>query len=322
MNKLLRGIELAVDDVLDNPGRAITRLEQEKLCYFAIKEFDIPVTYSWYLAGACTKVSGEPSAAANRLNTHSTSLREDSGEDPDVRKYRDYFSSAEFMPDYTLRDIWYTNKYEFLREFYEYCAPEEYLDLYLASTNIREQLENIDDVVEQETSHHSLAEWGGGSDEGVLSESDEREFRLFISDLHLEIAEIDDLAETINVVTQGTDVIEQVFAHLTTLESISRDQSVVLDDLAAYFYDDVWRYPALYISTQTAEGPNDFHLRGEHATRFTEFQEDLLTRANRMRNRCLNVGLYPDTGHHAGKVDEDVSSHLNTMMKEYIEETE
>lgn len=322
MNKLLRGIELAVDDVLDNPGRAITRLEQEKLCYFAIEEFDIPVTYSWYLAGAYTKVSGEPSAAATRLNTNSMPLREDSGEDPEVRRYRDYFSSTEFIPNYTLRDIWYTNKYEFLRDFYEHCAPEEYLELYLVSTNIREQLENIDEVVEQETTHHSLSEWGGGSDEGVLSESDEREFRLLISDLHLEIAGIDDLTETINVVTRGTDVIEQVFAQLTTLESISREQSVVLDDLAAYFYDDVWRYPALYISTQTAEGPNDFHLKGEHATRFTEFQEDLLTSANRMRNHCLNVGLYPGTGHHAGEVDEDVSSQLNMMMKEYIEETE
>lgn len=322
MSKLLRSIELAVDDVLPETDRTITRLEQEKLCYFAIEEFDIPITYSWYLAGACTKVSGEPSAAANRLNTPSTPFNEDLGEDPDVRRYRDYFASTEFMPDYTLRDIWYTNKYEFLRDFYEHCAPEEYLDMYLASTNIREQLENVGNVVEQETTYHSLSEWGGGSDEGVLSESDEREFRLLISDLHLEVAGIDDLTETINVVARGTDVIEQVFAQLTTLDSISRDQSVVLDDLATYFYDDVWRYPALYISTQTVEGPNDFHLRGEHATKFTDFQENLLSRANRMRNRCMEVGLYPDTGHHSAKVDEDISSHLNTMMKEYVEEAE
>ena len=46
MNKLLRGIELAVNQELEDPGRPITRLEQEKLCYFAIEEFDIPITYS------------------------------------------------------------------------------------------------------------------------------------------------------------------------------------------------------------------------------------------------------------------------------------
>jgi hypothetical protein len=322
VNKLLRGIELAVDEVLDNPDRPITRLEQEKLCYFAIKEFDLPITYSWYLAGACTKVSGEPSAAANRLNTSSTSIREDTGEDPDVREYRDYFASTEFFPDYTLRDIWFTNKYEFLQDFYEHYAPEEYLNLYLASTDIREQLENIDNLVQQETAHHSLSEWGAGSDDGVLTESDEREFRLLISDLHIEMSEIDDLSETISVITRGTDVLEQVFAQLTTLDSISSEQSVVLDNLAAYFYDDVWRYPALYISAQTAEGPNDYHLKGEHATRFTEFHEDLLSRANRMRNLCMDVGLYPDIGHHAGQVDEDVNSHLNSVMKEYIEERE
>lgn len=330
MDKLLRSIELAVNEVLDDPGRAITRLEQEKLCYFAIEEFDIPVTYSWYLAGACTKISGEPSAATNRLNTPSTSLQEDNGEESDVRRYRNYFTSTEFIPDYTLRDIWFTNKYEFLRDFYEHCAPEEYLDLYLASTNIREQLENIDDIVQQETTNYSLSEWStdsddgilSESDDGILSESDEQEFRLLISDLHIEMSEIDDLTETISVVTRGTDVLEQVFAQLTTLDSISIEQAVVLNDLAAYFYYDVWRYPALYISTRTAEGPNDYHLNGEHATIFTEFHEDLLSQANRMRNRCIEADLYPDLGYHVGQVEEDVGRHLNSVMKEHIGETE
>jgi len=61
----------------------------------------------------------------------------------------------------------------------------------------------------------------------------------------------------VDLVTRGTDVIEQVFAQLTTLESISSEQETVLQDLAPYFYYDVWRYPALYISTQTAEGRID-----------------------------------------------------------------
>ena len=57
---LLRGIELAVEDVLDDPGRNITRTEQEKLCYFAIKEDDLPVTYSWYLLVPTRRLPASP----------------------------------------------------------------------------------------------------------------------------------------------------------------------------------------------------------------------------------------------------------------------
>jgi len=93
----------------------------------------------------------------------------------------------------------------------------------------------------------------------------------------------------VDLVTRGTDVIEQVFAQLTTLESISSEQETVLQDPAPYFYYDVWRYPALYISTQTAEGPNRHHLVEEHADRFTSFHEDLLSRRNRLSERCADA---------------------------------
>lgn len=140
MNKLLRAIELAVKEEINDPERLITRIEQEKLCYFAIKEFDIPVTYSWYLAGAYTKVAGEPSEAANRLNSSDQTLQQDMGEDSDVYKYKNFFTSSEVMKGYTLQNIWFTTESEFLRDFYKQCAPDDYVDLYLVSIDIREKL--------------------------------------------------------------------------------------------------------------------------------------------------------------------------------------
>jgi hypothetical protein len=319
---LLRGIELAVEDVFDDPGRNITRTEQEKLCYFAIKEFDLPVTYSWYLAGAYTKVAGEPDNAPGRMTTNTGGVRRDHGETEEVQQYRDYFASEVFFDDYDLREVWYTGKFDFLRDFYQECAPEEYTDLYLTSTDIREYLETLDETIEQETTNHSLSDFGGGSQGGLLSESDEQEFRLLISDLHLELAEIDDLSEIVDLVTRGTDVIEQVFAQLTTLESISSEQETVLQDLAPYFYYDVWRYPALYISTQTAEGPNRHHLVEEHADRFTSFHEDLLSRRNRLSERCADADLYPRAGHHSQRVDGEQMAHLHEMAREVLEGSE
>lgn len=319
---LLRGIELAVEDVLDNPGRNITRTEQEKLSYFAIQEFNLPITYSWYLAGAHTKVAGEPDNTLGRMTTDTDGVRRDQGEREEVQQYRDYFASEVFFHDYDLRKVWYTGKFEFLRDFYQECAPDEYTGLYITSTDIREHLETLDETIEREATNHSLLDFGGGSQEELLSNSDEREFRLSISDLHLELAEIDELAEIVDLVTKGTDVIEQVFAQLTTLESISSEQETVLQDIAPYFYYDVWRYPALYISTQTAEGPNRHHLIEEHADRFTSFHEDLLSRRNQLSERCANTDLYPYAGHHSQRVDEEQMTHLHDMAREVIEGNE
>jgi len=321
-NALLRGIELAVEDVFEDPGRNITRTEQEKLCYFAIKEFDLPVTYSWYLAGAYSKVAGEPENAPGRMTTNAGGIRRDHGETEEVQHYRDYFASEVFFDDYDLREVWYTGKFDFLRDFYEECAPDEYTGLYITSTDIREHLETLDETIEQETTNHSLSDFGGGSQGGLLSESGERDFRLLISDLHLELAEIDELSEMVDLVTQGTDVIEQVFAQLTTLESISSEQETVLQDLAPYFYYDVWRYPSLYISTQTAEGPNRHHLVEEHADRFSSFHEELLSRRYRLSERCAEAGLYPRAGHHSQRVDEEQMAYLHDMAREVLEGTE
>lgn len=319
---LLRGVELAVEDVFDDPGRNITRTEQEKLCYFAIKEFDIPVTYSWYLAGAYTKVAGEPDNAPGRMTSNTAGIHRDEGEGDRVRQYRDYFASEVFFDNYDLREVWYTGKFDFLRDFYQECAPDEYTDLYLVSTDIREYLETLDRTIEQETTNHSLSDFGGGSQEGVLSESDEKEFRLLISDLHLELSQIGELSEIVDLVTRGTDVMEQVFAQLTTLESISNDQNVVLQDLAPYFYYCIWRYPALFISTQTAEGPNRHHLVEEHVDRFTNFHEELLSRRSRLGERCAGVDLYPRAGYHSQRVDEEQMAHLHEMAREVLEGTE
>ena len=319
---LLRGIELAVEDVLANPGRNITRTEQEKLCYFAIKEFDLPVTYSWYLAGAYTKVAGEPDNAPGRMTTNTGNVRRDHGESEEVQQYRDYFASEVFFDDYDLREVWYTGKFDFLRDFYQKCAPDEYTGLYITSTDIREHLDTLDETIEQETTNHSLSDFGGGSQGGLLSESDEREFRLLISDLHLELAEIDELYEIMDLVTRGSDVIEQAFAQLTTLESISSEQETVLQDLSPYFYYDIWRYPALYISTQTTEGPNRHRLVEEHADRFTSFHENLLSRRNWLSERCADADLYPCAGHHSQQVDEEQIAHLHDMAREVLEGTE
>lgn len=317
---LHQAIDLAIDDAIDRPNRAPTATEREKFCYFVIEEFDVPVTYSWYLAGANTKFSGEPNREIDRAQTTKTGQRKDAGVDETVQKYRSYLASEDLMKGYSLRKVWWTDKYEFLCDFYKNCAPEDYIDLYIASTRIREQLETLDTNVDQETENQSLSAWTGGNDPSILSQNEEEEFRLLVSDLHLELSHTDELSEITQAVTKGTDVLEQVFAQLTTLDSVDRDQKVVLDDLAAYFYYDVWRYPALYISATNAFGPNKHHLTEEHATHFNNFHEKLRSSVSKMRQRCEEAGLYPGLGHHSEQIEEPKVAYINSLLKDSIED--
>lgn len=320
-NALLRAIDLAINDVIDDPGREPTRLEQEKLCYFAIEEFDLPVTYSWYLAGACTKVTGDPENAPGRQSLRTPTHPSDCGEDDEVQKYREYFTSETFFDDYNLKKVWYTNKFDFLRDFYSEFAGE-YTDLYLASTNIRECLEDLDEIAENDTTNRSLTDFGVDTETKLVTQEDEEKLRLYVSDLHLELAQLEELSETRELVTKGTDLIEQVFAQLTTVESMSKSQEKAIEEIGEFFYYGVWRYPALYISTRTANGPNEDQLVAEHANRFLGFHKELLGRQTQLQERCNHLGLYPDAGHHSRRVNEEQVAHLQEMAKEVIEGAE
>jgi hypothetical protein len=318
LNNMLTAIELAVDDAIETPGRRVTRTEQEKLCYFLIEEFDIPVTYSWYLAGANTKITGEPSVNESRVESTSGPVSPDQGYSDEVTRYRNQLVNTEFFPGYSLEDIWYTDKNEFLMDFYEACAPEEYLDLYLISTEIRAKLESIEETITEGTDNYSLSAFTDSGPEPLLDRQTEEKFRLLISDFHLELSEIDDLQEIVPTVTMGTDVIEQVLAQLTTTESLTPDQQELVSEVFQYFYDDVWRYPAFYISTQTATGPNYHHLKEEHAERFINFHKELRAQADQLRSRCEANGLYPPMNHHSERIDDDQMAHLHEVSRDVI----
>jgi hypothetical protein len=298
-NALLRGIDLAVEETIGDTDRDISRLEQEKLCYFAITEFEIPITYSWYIAGPYTKIAGEPDDASGPMERGSPDLSLDRGIDDEVRKYKNYLVSEEFFDSYSLSQIWYTDNYEFLIDFYNECADSEYVDLYVASAEVRKQFSSLMKNLHRESQSQSLSDWGVEPDGGLLSPREEKEARQRISELHIEMSKIDELSDVKGTVVRGTDVVEQVFAKLTTISELSNEQRDALNDLSDFFYYYVWRFPALYISTQTSTGPNSHHLIEEHASRFLNFESgELVDMTKSMQQRCYDIGLYPEAGHH------------------------
>jgi len=70
------------------------------------------------------------------MTTNTGGVRRDHGETEEVQQYRDYFASEAFSTITTCGKFGIPGNSTF-RDFYQECAPEEYTDLYLTSTDIR-----------------------------------------------------------------------------------------------------------------------------------------------------------------------------------------
>lgn len=288
-------IDLALKEVLDNRDRDITDVEEEKLTYLAIKQLDLDLTYSWYLAGANAKV-GYSSSATSEPSTqgHFGSLRSQTPYTDRLSKLRDFFENEVFFGDYSLRKIWWEDKFSFLRDFYQEFAPKKYRNLYMVSIDIREKLYNIDEIIEVESENTTLSDFNGGGPSSLLPPSQEKKIRYLISDLHLELASIEELSNTKQVVASGTDLIEQVLYKLTQKETTTQEQRRILNELHDFFYYYVWKYPALLISADKSFGPNSDALKFESLREFNEFEEEIEEQQKKLANWCYESGLIPD----------------------------
>lgn len=288
-------IELALDNVLEKQKREITKVEEEKLTYFAIEQLDLDLTYSWYLAGANAKADFNAKTEMElgvdqQFGTH----QKDTPQTDRLTKLRDFFENEVFFDKYSLQKIWWEKRFSFLRDFYESCAPKKYRDIYIISTNIKEKLYNIDDIIKTRSDNTTLSDFNAGGNNAVLAPSDEKEIRYLISDLHLELASVEELSNTKKVVASGTDLIEQVLFKLTQKETTTGKQQKILKELHNFFYYYVWKYPALLISADTASGPNAEVLKLNKLQEFNNFSKEIEREQEKLANRCYDEELLPN----------------------------
>jgi hypothetical protein len=321
------GIQRALDDELDSRKRDLTATESEKLTYFAIRDMDLDLTFSWYLAGANTAAShASPLPRAvptgpeiqdldgERSSSSLPPRREDR-----IEEFRAYFRTAEFIPEYTLRDVWFEDRFDFLRAYYQECAPDVYRDLYLHSLDIRERLTVLLDQVETSSEHVTLNSFTDGTDRGgLLDESFEAEFRYSVSDFHVDLTAIEELDLTRMEVVRGTDLLERVLWQLTQLETLETGQRMFLNELHDFFFHYVWKYPALAVSADTAEGPNADALRQNRLLELDTFDESLRTEVRRLASRARQLGLTPDIEVIESMADDEEARHLSSIYADTI----
>lgn len=315
-------IDLAIDDVLgDRANREITEVEEQKLTHFAIRDFDLPLTYSWYLAGGHLAAPSEPETqspfqygpAFGDIKSQRHEYKER------VEELRSYFRSEEFFPGYNLNKVWFTDKFEFLRDYYRELAPEKYRDLYIHSLEIREELWYLSDAIERQSENSALADFDIGEPNTLLDQSIEESLRHLVSDYHMDLAEIDELSGTKRHVSSGTDVIELILSKLTHSENAGVEQKIFMqEDIHDFFYYYVWKYPALAISVDTVEGPNAEALQRKRLLEFNGFEDVLAAETESFTNQARGVGLLP--GVHEGIAkDTEKSKYLHSVIKETVD---
>lgn len=313
-------IELALEEVLDSTEhRDLTRIEEEKLTHFAIRDLDLDLTHSWYLAGVSTTATANPDTRSQMHTGPSFgSLKSDQPVDDQIRELRDYFASEEFFLGYSLRKVWFTDKFDFLRDYYSELAPQKYRELYIHSLNIREQLWDLTDQLETDQNNTDLGDFGGGSNSGLIDRSAENEFRYSVSDFHMDLAGVEELAWLKKDVTRSTDVLERVYSKLTQLDTVSLEQKMLLDEMHDYFYNYVWKYPALAISADTAEGPHADALKRRRMIELDSFDMRLGAEIENLNGQLQQMGLLPGIDEPVS-IDSDKSAYLHSIIKESVD---
>lgn len=315
-------IDLALGDVLDDPAaRELTDVEEQKLTHFAIRDLELPLTRSWYLAGG--HIAAQPSVDRRSLwepgESYGDLQSQQVSSGDQINEIREYFRSAEFIPGYSLRNVWYTDKFDFLRDYYRQVAPDIYRDLYLHSLDIREALWNLSEVIDSESTNTALSAFGIGEPTVLLPRSQEETIRHYISDFHMDLSEIDELNPTKEMVVRGTDIIELILSKLTHLDTTTADQRSILQSAVHdFFYYYVWKYPALAVSIQTTSGPNSDTLRQQRLLEFNNFDEQLGARIDSFSRDIRRVGLLPEFDDSVSEQDER-SAYLHSILKESVD---
>lgn len=344
-----------IDQLLDCLNEAIEGLPQieieyanktkvQKLLYLAIDEFDIPITHSWYLAGAVVPVrsigpdtlSGQdvspeyPSGPS--LDSISDSVVSSEADSPpldpimftgdsdtdsemaspfDLEAYASRDEIVLFLRQ-VIPEVWHEQTMRFLQNFYEEMSPDEYQLLYIESTHLRTHLAGVEEAIKNHIN---------GQNPPRSIKALRNSIELSISDLHFYLRQNPKLRETFDIVVEGTDLIEDAIMMIDQrpLSEFTKSDRQLLTELQEFFYYYVWKYPCLLISQETAAGPSADELRSKHETAFENFEE-------RVRNQRENLEARLDTEHllsgptdYPPFEDDEVAQTLSDLSSEYFE---
>jgi sulfur relay (sulfurtransferase) DsrC/TusE family protein len=199
----------------------------------------------------------------------------------------------------------------FLHQFYQYHTPPEFANLYENNLQLRSVLHSVvTDIEAALQDSPQLADF----------ERHREEFGRHLSEFHLELFGTESLAATGEAVVRATEPIEEMLIALAAMNAtdLTAEHKTVAEEVRDFFYYVVWRYPALNVSIETAQGPNADELIDERRETFESFESTVTERTAEIEARLTEVGLvpgvddYPDRGD--GVLDDTIGDFLSVYQ--------
>lgn len=286
--------ELIIEDIIDGLGIAIHEegwdydqidpIKFNKLLYLAVKHFDLPVTYRWYQYGADFTPHGYnrddvvPCPASELATPDEPSISEPSrsaDEYPSPREIADFY--AEEVEG--IQTLFENDTKEYLHTFYQNYAPEGLEDVYTACSLLQKSLDDIGRA-------DNPGEVADELTETVLEE---------IRTLNREVYACELVSDVDRRFTEYASLLKDVIITIDDFDdNLNPTQEERLVNVVRFFYTKAWRFVALKIATERAEGNQAFEWRETAGTRFTNLARTYDEELRFLRKQTERVGLVAD----------------------------
>ncbi|SFS42408.1 hypothetical protein [Halostagnicola kamekurae] len=290
LEDIMEGVEIALART-GFDGEHVDPITVNKLAYLAIQEFEPPITYGWYKYGpapvnvARRTVDLTPRPLAEVPAADEPRVRDPTGKILSPREYSHFFSSdlEEFQ------HILETPTKEYLVEFYFDHAPDEYRDLYIASAELQQVLDEI-----------KTPAWH--ADATGCRTRLERRFPRLVTEVHSH----DILSESVSAVDAYERVVTRIVATASEQGELSESQQRFINRAVDHFYSTVWKYVALLVSRDTVDrspGTNQRALRNNIESDLRTIRDEWEVELERLEELATGFDLYSELGATAQSVD-------------------
>lgn len=313
VNDLKAGLEAAVDetgaslepsefDENDIDGWEEDIIKTQKLVYRAINKFDLPILHTWYRYGQF-----EPHDAFRQQSIQPKSLRHSTvnPDQPSVpnRNYPSPQDFKGFFIEVGIDEIAEQDFYDFLHENYSEFAPPEYRRLYIANLEI---LRILDQVFEDDEPAQN-------------SEKYYQDFRKASTLICSEIsAEPSFSLEVENHMKTSLQYFRDMFIKIAASKQLSEDQLDIINQSRELYHEQVWRWPALVISTNEAEGVDKVKFRQSGEEMLDDLRPEFKKELGDFRDEMFEKDMIPSS-HEYKSVKSETPKALSNLEEASLE---
>jgi hypothetical protein len=320
LEKVENGLKQAVQNDPDMEwSEEGTKIRRQKYTDRAVEHFtrrdeDPVVTSSWYKYG---KTYPAAPSGANVGDGQFPSLR--------IRDSELYTASVDEITRFFTHEVrrptlnennWYMGTLSFLKQFYNWHAPDEYRDLYLANIGLRrvfaDTKHEISSLRDQQNGEKaSLGDFGNNQSVNYY-----KRVGRAAAQLHMEIATTPSVEDTLSPVREFTDLVDDVFMVLAEHDQsdLTSYHHYAIESLEEFYSESAWEYVAAYIMRDTAEGPNSDWVEQQAEGKIKALNDSFNQHLEMERQLCGEAGLLPGVEEYPDQGD-DVESAISGMMR-------